>query len=76
MEKANETKKVIACCQNDMLKDFLPDLNRKLEECQQSLDKYLNGKKKLFPRFFFVSDPTLLKILSHGTEPRFIEDEF
>lgn len=33
MEKAVETKKVIPCCQNDMLKDFLPDLNIKLEEC-------------------------------------------
>lgn len=33
MEKAVETKKVIPCCQNDMLKDFLPDLNRKLEDC-------------------------------------------
>jgi dynein heavy chain len=26
MEKAFEAKKVISCCQNDMLKDFLPDL--------------------------------------------------
>jgi dynein heavy chain len=34
MEKASETKKVVQCCQNDMLKDFLPDLNNKLEECQ------------------------------------------
>ena len=33
MEKAVETKKVIPCCQNDILKDFLPDLNKKLEEC-------------------------------------------
>jgi len=33
MEKSVETKKVIPSCQNDMLKDFLPDLNSKLEEC-------------------------------------------
>lgn len=33
MEKSVETKKVIPACQNDMLKDFLPDLNNKLEEC-------------------------------------------
>ena len=33
MQKAVETKRVIACCQNDMLKDFLPELNRKLEDC-------------------------------------------
>jgi len=33
MEKSVETKKVIACCSNDMLKDFLPDLEKKLEDC-------------------------------------------
>ena len=69
MEKAVETKKVIPSCQNDMLKDFLPDLNNKLEECQKSLDDFLEGKRKNFPRFYFVSDTTLLKILSQGSEP-------
>jgi len=64
MEKSVETKKVIPTCQYDMLKDFLPDLNIKLEECQNSLETYLEGKRKSFPRFYFVSDPTLLKILS------------
>lgn len=33
MEKANEAKKVIPACQNDMLKDFLPDLQKGLESC-------------------------------------------
>jgi len=69
MEKSVETKKVIPACQNDMLKDFLPDLNNKLEECQNSLEAYLENKRKSFPRFYFVSDPTLLKILSQGSEP-------
>lgn len=64
MEKAVEAKKVISCCQNDMLKDFLPDLQKKLEECQKMLEAYLEGKRKKFPRFYFVSNPTLLKILS------------
>jgi len=38
MEKAVETKKVVPCCQNDMLNDFLPDLNDDLELCQKSLE--------------------------------------
>lgn len=76
MEKAVETKKVIVCCQNDMLKDFLPDLNRKLEDCQKMLEAYLEGKRKKFPRFYFVSNPTLLKILSQGSDPKSIQEDF
>lgn len=72
MEKAFETKKVVQSCQNDMLKDFLPDLNQKLEGCQKSLEAYLEGKRKKFPRFYFVSNPTLLKILSQGSDPKSI----
>lgn len=69
MEKSVETKKVIPCCANDMLKDFLPNLLEKLEECQKSLESYLEDKRKKFPRFYFVSNPTLLKILSQGSNP-------
>jgi dynein heavy chain len=34
MEKAVDTKKVIACCSMDMLKSFLPELDEGLEECK------------------------------------------
>jgi len=76
MEKANETKKVIPACSNDMLNDFLPDLCMKLEECQKSLEHYLETKRKKFPRFFFLSEPNILNILSHGSDPKAIEDEY
>lgn len=76
MEKAVETKKVIPCCQNEMLKDFLPDLQKNLEICQKSLEQYLEGKRKKFARFYFVSNPTLLKILSQGSEPTSIQEDF
>lgn len=76
MEKAVETKKVVQCCQNDMLKDFLPGLQVELEGCQKSLETYLEGKRKKFPRFYFVSNPGLLKILSQGSEPTSIQEDF
>ena len=76
MEKSSEIKKVVQCCQYDMLKTFLPGLQEGLELCQKSLEQYLEGKRKIFPRFYFVSNPVLLKILSQGSDPESIQDDF
>jgi len=76
MEKSSEIKKVVPCCQYDMLKTFLPSLQEGLEMCQKSLEQYLEGKRKIFPRFYFVSNPVLLKILSQGSDPESIQDDF
>ena len=76
MERANESKNVIICCTNDMLKDFLSNLQEGLEHCQHKLENYLEVKKKIFPRFYFVSDSDLLKILSQGSDPNAVQDDF
>merc|ERR1719498_2025264 len=41
MQKSAETKQVVGCCQNDMLKQMLPVLGEGLEKCQKSLESYL-----------------------------------
>ena len=73
MERAVEARRVIPCCQNDMLKSLLPSLQEGLEACQKSLESYLESKRGKFARFFFVSDPVLLTILSQGSEPNSIQ---
>ena len=76
MGRAHEQKNVIQCCSDDMLKNFLSGLQDGLEVCQRKLDSYLEAKKKKFARFYFVSDSELLKILSQGSDPTAVQDDF
>ena len=76
MERANEQKNVISCCTNDMLKNFLGQLQEGLEFCQKKLENYLETKRNIFPRFYFVSNQVLLKILSQGSDPNSVQDDF
>ena len=76
MEKASEQKLVKICCQNEIIKSILPNLQDELEACQKQLEKYLEMKRKTFPRFYFVSNPVLLKFLSQGSDPEAIQEDF
>ncbi|KAK9794950.1 hypothetical protein WJX73_010224 [Symbiochloris irregularis] len=74
---ATETRNVVAtCCGTELLKTLLPHLTEQLELCQKSLTAYLETKRAEFPRFYFVSDPTLLEILSLGSDPPSVVPHF
>ena len=70
MLRAAETKLVVPCCGNELLRTTLPALYTELEKCQKSLEGYLEQKRAKFPRFYFVSNPVLLLILSQGSDPQ------
>jgi dynein heavy chain len=47
----------------------MEDMQSKLELCEKSLANYLENKRRIFTRFFFVSTADLLDILSNGNNP-------
>ncbi|KAL3657725.1 hypothetical protein V7S43_017298 [Phytophthora oleae] len=67
---------LVACCQREGREAVLRDLQVELEVCQKALNQYLDGKKDIFPRFYFVSNASLLEILSNGNHPPRIQPHF
>jgi dynein heavy chain, axonemal len=76
MQTAAATQNVVESCANELLRASLPGMYGELEKCQKSLESYLEQKRNKFPRFFFVSNPGLLLILSQGSEPLAMNEHY
>lgn len=74
MERAHDSPNVVTFCNMDSsLQELLARLEGQLEACQRTLSGYLEHKRNLFPRFFFVSDSVLLEMLGHASNPAMIQ---
>ena len=50
----------------------LEEMQEQLEMCKKSLADFLDGRRRQFPRYYFVSEADLLDILSNGSKPETI----
>lgn len=57
----------------DNLETILKEANNHLETIQKHLNNYLEEKRKIFSRFFFVSNEELIEILGDSQKPRSIQ---
>ncbi len=55
LSEALATKNIKAACNRTGLFDEMERLAAKLEQCKKALAEYLDGKRRIFPRFYFVS---------------------
>lgn len=58
-----------AGCNTDGYLDKLESIQEQLELCKKSLADFLDGRRRQFPRYYFVSEADLLDILSNGSDP-------
>jgi len=56
------------CNENNILKR-LEASKSELDVCEKALMDFMDGKRRAFPRFYFVSTADLLDILSNGNSP-------
>lgn len=49
--------------------NILKELNQTLEKIKKNLNQFLEQKRELFPRFFFVPNEDLLEIIGQAKDP-------
>jgi dynein heavy chain len=69
LQKAWKTRNVKLACQAPGLMDKLQALEVKQDLCKKSLSEFLDGKRRQFPRFYFMSEADLLDLLSNSSQP-------
>ena len=70
LDHFNANPNVIQSANIETLPGQLEALQGKLTMCEKSLLEYLETKRLIFPRFYFVSSADLLDILSNGRDPQ------
>lgn len=69
LQKAWKMRKVKNVCTQAGLLENLSELEKQQEKCKKSLSDFLDGKRRQFPRFYFMSEADLLTLLSNSSSP-------
>lgn len=64
---------IIELVERESIKLFFEDANKKLDKIQKSLSEYLEEKRLIFPRFYFLANEDLLMLLAQTKDPRAVQ---
>lgn len=70
MNQTKQTPSIISACSKEGLLEKFTEANKNLEIVQKGLAEYLEKKRSVFARFYFLSNDELLEILSQTKEVR------
>ncbi|XP_005399515.1 PREDICTED: dynein heavy chain 2, axonemal isoform X2 [Chinchilla lanigera] len=73
MDRMNKNNNALQSTHYPGLLDTLIEMNTILEDIQKSLDMYLETKRHIFPRFYFLSNDDLLEILGQSRNPEAVQ---
>lgn len=76
MTEVVQNSNVVDVTNQPGFQENLETLQLRLSVCEKALAEYLETKRLTFPRFYFVSASDLLEIVSKGTQPKQVIDEF
>lgn len=69
LARAIAAPNVRSACTEDGVQAKLGGVAESMALCRKALGDFLDGKRRLFPRFYFVSEADLLDLLSNGSNP-------
>ncbi|XP_052794024.1 cytoplasmic dynein 2 heavy chain 1-like isoform X3 [Mya arenaria] len=73
MKDVRRDNRVLSMVNKAGLRNQLTTMLDQLQRCQKSLNEFLEEKRSLFPRFYFIGDDDLLEILGQSTNPNVIQ---
>nr|CAD7395754.1 unnamed protein product [Timema poppensis] len=71
--RMNRDRNALRATHHPNLWERLNSMNQKLESIQRALEKYLETKRHIFPRFYFISNDDLLEILAQSKKPENVQ---
>jgi dynein heavy chain len=69
LQEGKSVMKCIKFCNENNILKRLEASKSELDVCEKALMDFMDGKRRAFPRFYFVSTADLLDILSNGNSP-------
>ena len=74
MNSLNTNRNVRQCCSQEGLYEKLKEANMNLENVEKGLNDYMETKRSVFPRFYFISNAQFLEILSQTKDIKKVKD--